>query len=386
MKTILNKFQEIRKNRDNILRQMKSETHKRILGYLCTYFPEEIAHAAGIVPVRILGDNRPLVHCDAYLPSFCCSFIKSVLELGLSNHLEYLDGFCFSHTCDAMESLSSIWQNIFKEKLFARIFFPLKLNDTYSYDFLLKEMKGFQTNLEKYTGTQITEEKLWKSIRIYDENRSLLSKIYQWNRENPGILKRTDIFNIFISGASIPKEEHNELLTELIGKLRNSRSLSSESRSEMVRVVVTGTICTIPEIFEIIEDSGALIVDDLLCTGRQSFLDFPEHLPNSASVNDDPIAYLSRRYLAKSPCAVKFHTQLNRTEILLDIVEKSKAKGVIFLFQKFCDPNSYDYFPSKNALEEKGILSVLIEYEQQAYFPERIRTQIEALVEGIKSL
>src|SRR5674476_1633061 len=62
------------------------------LGHLPVYFPEEIAHAAGLLPVAVLGGgNRlELKHADAHMGSFVCSICRSTAELGLNGSLQGL--------------------------------------------------------------------------------------------------------------------------------------------------------------------------------------------------------------------------------------------------------------------------------------------------------
>jgi benzoyl-CoA reductase subunit C len=49
------------------------------LGHFPVYFPEEIAHAAGLLPVNVLGGGNRLEikHADARMGSFVCSICRS---------------------------------------------------------------------------------------------------------------------------------------------------------------------------------------------------------------------------------------------------------------------------------------------------------------------
>ncbi len=53
----------------------------KVFGWLCTYVPEEIIHAAGALPVRITGYSREMDLDDgsAYLYINNCSFSRSCL-------------------------------------------------------------------------------------------------------------------------------------------------------------------------------------------------------------------------------------------------------------------------------------------------------------------
>ncbi len=379
---VLLRFSEICENRYELPKQLKAESGKRVFGYFCTYFPAELIHAAGMLPIRILGDRRKLLYTEAHMPSFGCSFVRSALELGLDGTLDYLDGVIFSHTCDSNRVLSDIWRQIFNNQFVANIIFPVKLNNPHSYQFLLKEIKSFKSKLEEYLGISIKRDKLWESIQIYEKNRELLKAVYLWRGENQGILRGSDILNIVISSMVIPKEEHNKLLEELISNLKQNK-VSPRETEALARVVLTGNICAFPDIINVIEDSNALVVDDNLCTGSRYFLDGANYVQDFHR-GGDPLAYIARKYLGKSPCPTKYDSEFSREQALLDMVEKSKADGVVFLLLRSCDPYSFDYPLLKKALDKQGYPSLVIEYDQQTASFQQVQTRVEAFVEIVK--
>ncbi|HEX7383562.1 MAG TPA: 2-hydroxyacyl-CoA dehydratase family protein, partial [Burkholderiaceae bacterium] len=89
------------------------------LGHFPVYFPEEIAHAAGLLPVNILGGGNRLEmkHADARMGSFVCSICRSTAELGLNGSLAGLSGFVTHPICDAAKHLAGIWARNFPEQL-----------------------------------------------------------------------------------------------------------------------------------------------------------------------------------------------------------------------------------------------------------------------------
>lgn len=382
MEDVLLRFSEICKNKYELPRQLKAESQKKVFGYFCTYFPAELIHATGMLSIRILGDKRKLLYTEAHMPSFGCSFIRAALELGLNGTLDYLDGVIFSHTCDSHRVLSDVWRQIFKNQFIANIIFPVKLNNPHSYQFLVKELKSFKSRLEEYLGISIEEDKLWESIQIYEKNRELLKAVYLWRGENPGILRGSDILNMVISSMVIPKEEHNKLLEELISALKENK-VSPRETEALARVVLAGNICAFPDIINVIEDSNALVVDDNLCTGSRYFLN-GANSPQDIHQGGDPLAYIARKYLAKSPCPIKYDSEFSREQSLLDMVKKSKADGVVFLLLRLCDPYSFDYPLLKKALDKEGYPSLVIEYDQQTGSFQQIRTRVEAFVEMVK--
>src|ERR1051326_6940505 len=70
----------------------------RAIAYFPVYAPVELIHAAGMLPVCVsgAGDRIDIQHADARFGSFICSIVKTTLEMGLTGHLDCMDGFLFS--------------------------------------------------------------------------------------------------------------------------------------------------------------------------------------------------------------------------------------------------------------------------------------------------
>ncbi|HEY4659494.1 MAG TPA: 2-hydroxyacyl-CoA dehydratase family protein, partial [Gemmatimonadaceae bacterium] len=80
----------------------------KVVGHFQVYFPEEIAHAAGLLPVKVRGAQVESRQADARFGSYLCSIIKTSLELALSGRLQ-LDLFVSHPICDAARNLAAIW-------------------------------------------------------------------------------------------------------------------------------------------------------------------------------------------------------------------------------------------------------------------------------------
>lgn len=359
---------------------------QKAFGYFCTYFPVEIIHAAGLLPVRILGERKRLVHVDAYLPSFGCSFVRTALESGLDGSLDYLSGIGFSHTCDSIQVLSGVWGTVFKGHFVHNVLFPTKLNDPGSFSFLLRELQIFKDGLEEHMDVSIGEAQLWNSIHVYQKKRELLNELYELRKRYPGALKGSDLLSVVNSGMLMDPEHHNRLLEQLLSHVKGAAA-PKEDVQHLVKVVLAGNICAFPDIIEIIESCGAVVVDDQLCTGARSFKNAFDSPNNRADLAEQPdaLSYIAGLYLNKFPCPAKYHSGVRRDEALLSSVEDSGADGVIFLLIRLCDPYSYDYTFLKKALGKKGYPSLVVEYEQQTESFEQLQTRVEAFVENIMS-
>ena len=84
----------------------------KVVGCYPVYTPVELIHAAGMLPVGIIGAGNRLeiAHADSRFQSFVCSIVKSTLELGLTERLKFLDGIVFHSICDPARNLGSVFK------------------------------------------------------------------------------------------------------------------------------------------------------------------------------------------------------------------------------------------------------------------------------------
>ena len=69
------------------------KNNKKVIGYYCTYIPEELLHAAGLLPYRIRATgNEDTDLGDVYMVRFTCSFVRMTLDLALKGGYDFLDG------------------------------------------------------------------------------------------------------------------------------------------------------------------------------------------------------------------------------------------------------------------------------------------------------
>ncbi len=88
---------------------------RKVVGYMPIYVPREIIHAAGMLPLGIVGggDQLEVIHGDAYYQSYICRIPRSTIELGVSGRLDFVDGMLFPSICDVIRNLSGMWKLMF---------------------------------------------------------------------------------------------------------------------------------------------------------------------------------------------------------------------------------------------------------------------------------
>jgi len=86
------------------------EQGKKVIGFMCSYVPEEVIYAAGMLPfrVRATGCTR-MTRGDALMSNFTCSFARSCLEFALDGTYDFLDGLIGLDSCAQIHRLYDNW-------------------------------------------------------------------------------------------------------------------------------------------------------------------------------------------------------------------------------------------------------------------------------------
>ena len=364
-------FHAILKDPVSYGRKMK-EQGRKIVGYFCSYTPEEIIYAAGAHPFRIFASGENIHFADAHFQSYCCSLVRGALEGALAGNLDFLDGAVFPHTCDSIQRLSDIWRMNVKGPFHADIVLPVKLDTESARSYMIDVLRKFRKDLASHLRVEITDDMLKNAIGTFNTIRRSLKRLYELKAENPGIISGRDVYAIVKASMMMDRDHLTEALPAVIGELEKKKGNAELYAGK--RIVLAGGICNHPDIYRIIEDAGAVVVWDDFCTGSRYF-------EESVKDNADPMAAIAGRYIERPVCPAKHAGIFTRGENLLKIAKEKDARGVVFLFLKFCDPHAFDYPYMKEFLDREGIPSMMLEVEDQLPSGGQLRTRFETFVD-----
>lgn len=336
--------------------------NRRAVGYLCSYVPEELIHAAGFTPIRIMPNTAPAMRADAHLQAYTCSMARSCLDQALAGKLDFLDGVVFAHTCDTMQGLSDIWRQSLPHRYVETVVGPVALNSPHARRYAVAELRRLAGSLEKHFGDPITDDALRASIRLYNERRRALAH-FNAQRESFTVV---EWFNVMNAALLMAPEEFSAPAP--------SRAVPADSPSK-VRLALVGSTIDEPALPQILDGAGAQVVADDFCNGARYF-------DTLVAEGGDPFEALAERELTRLPCPCK-HRDLNQRENhLLKMVQEHRVQGVIFYLKKFCDPHAWDYVPLAAALDRVGIPHLQLEAEQVSAMGQT-RVRVEAFLEMI---
>ncbi len=366
---MMEKFKEWYEKRHDYAQEWKNKTGGKVVGYFCTYVPEEILYAAGVLPVRILGSHEPQDVTEPHIFGMYCPFCRDCLAQGLKGKYDYLDGIMIAQSCLHIRQTYTSWK-IHKPVDFSYYLpMPNNVQSKRSLPYLKGELEVFKKAVEEWTGKTITDDDLNKGIEIMNTSRALTRKLYDLRKESNPPLSGLEAMYAVVASQMVDKKDYNETLQELLEKLPR-RQLENSSK---IRLMILGSEDDDTEFVEMVESLGAIFVVDDHCTGSRYFW-------NEVSSNGNPLEAIAARYVERVPCPSKDWPERTRIEHIKKLAQDWKVQGAVVIQQKFCDPHELDIPAIIKSLKEEGIPAQFLEFDVTVPIGQ-FKTRVEAFLE-----
>lgn len=375
---IIHQFRQVTENRHEYAKSLQRQGDL-LAGYMCTHVPEEILYAAGIIPVRILGSHVSQAMTRSYLHETYCSFSHDCAYQGLQHTYDHLDLIAHSSSCIHMAEAFNVWVRFagFQEKSFL-LPFPHIIETKPAVEFLVESFQGFKKFIEEFTGKTVTDDNIERAIKVYNQNRRLLKRLWEFLRLDNLPINGRDVEMVTLASQVMDKHECNQLLEQLVRKLETDPGKEALG----VRLMVTGGACDDLRIFNLMENlsyRANLIFIDSCTAARYFWFEVPEGQP-------DKLKAIAEGYVNRIPCPAKDNVpgtgEKKRFRFIQQFIEDFRPDGVVFLYQRFCSPQPMDVVELKPVLNRLGIPST--ELELDTTLPTtQFGTQLEALIEII---
>jgi len=348
------------------------EAGGKVIGHFQVYFPEEIAHAAGMLPFKVRGAPIEAVQADSRFGSYLCSILKTSLELALSKRVEF-DMFVTHPICDAARNLGAVWGRNFPYPC-QILYLPQNANSPAAVTYLRNEYARLLRDIEKIAGRHVSEDDLRRSMRVFNRNRALLRELYAMKRDTPWLVSADEAYVLTAIGGIMPREEHNEILEAVLPQL----AARPNKKQDKIRLVFEGGFCEQPplDLIRAIARSCYVVDDDLLIGLRWILEDVP--------ADGDPLLHLAEAYLEKSSYSpVQHDLRKPKEKMLIERIRNSRADAAILTAAKMCEPGLEEQVAYLHALDKEGIPYFISEFEEKMTTFDHMEIQLETFVENI---
>ncbi len=355
----------------------------KVFGTFCVYVPDEVIFAAGAIATGLCGGSQFWVPGgEKVLPSSTCPLIKASVGARLDKTCPFFriaDMYIGETTCDGKKKA---WE-ILGEDVPMHVMDLPQMKRRKDVEGWAEEIKTFMTKVEEFTGNKITAESLSSSIKLINDKRRALARLYELRKQPNPPISGKDVLLIsqiaFYDDPTRFTQMVNKLCDELDQRVKQGMGIFKEGTK---RILFTGTPMAVPnwKLHHIVETSGAAVVAEETCTGTRYFENLVDETKTSI---DDMIMALAERYMSIN-CAC-FTPNSGRIDDIKRLVEEYKADGVIDINLKFCSLYDIEGYTVEKALKEAGIPVLGIETDYNDQDSQQLRTRIGAFVEILNS-
>ncbi|MCX7959272.1 MAG: 2-hydroxyacyl-CoA dehydratase family protein, partial [Deltaproteobacteria bacterium] len=250
---------------EDIISKSKAE-NKKIALVFPIYYPSALLRTFDIHPFEIW--NAPyadLSLADSHIQSYTCSLGRILLSFVKDKrYRENYDLIFIPHICDTFQQIGSLLNDFIKaEKPVINFYLP-KRNDESGIIFCTEELKRIVKILEDICGRKFDNNRFLSELEKDYEINNLIREAYL-KREYLNI-SDYEFYRIITSRSFLPAEDFIKLLNDLLS------DKSERQRASGKKIFISGISAEPPEIFQVINNTGASVVfDDLAVSGRRVF-------------------------------------------------------------------------------------------------------------------
>ena len=346
-----------------------------VVGSYCTYFPKEIAVAAGAVPISLCSmSDEPIPDAEKELPKNLCPLIKSSYGFAKTDKCPYFhfsDVVVGETTCDGKKKMYEYMRE-FKDIV------TMQLPQTQDEDALEaweKEIRKLAAYLEQKFGTEVTEEKLRAAVKQQNAIRQGLKELSGVMKADPTPMSGLDLFNV-LYGSQF-KFDLDGIPAELSALKEQIRAeYDPAAREKKPRILITG--CPMGgatlKVVRAVEENGGVVVCYENCSGYKSY--------DRRVDEQDPDVWhaLAERYLSIG-CSVMTPNP-NRLELLGRLCDEFHVDGVLEMTLSACHTYNLETHQIRNFVtKEKGLPFFSVETDYSQADIGQLNTRIAAFIE-----
>lgn len=355
----------------------------KVFGTFCVYVPDEIVFAADAIATGLCGGSQFWVPGgEKVLPTNTCPLIKASVGARIDRTCPFFriaDMYVGETTCDGKKKA---WE-ILAEDVPVHVMNLPQMKRAKDVQAWAEEIETFKNIVEEFTGNKVTADKLAENIKLINNKRKALERLYDLRKNETLPISGCDALLIsqiaFYDDPARFTQMTNKLCDELEKRVADGVSVVPAGTK---RIMLTGTPLAIPnwKLHNIVETSGAAVVCEEMCTGTRYF---EKLVDESGTTLEEQYQALANRYMNIN-CAC-FTPNSGRIDDILRLAKEYKVDGIIDVNLKFC--NLYDtegYFVER-AMKEAGIPVLGIETDYTDSDAQQLRTRVSAFIEMLNN-
>jgi len=361
--------------------QSQREQGVPVAGLYCSYAPIELLHAMNVKPALLCAfANSTIEKAEEVLPANLCPLIKSSYGFIKSDTCPFFgisEVVIGETTCDGKKKMFELIGN---ERPLWVMDLPQLPDHKEAIDNWTVMIRKLQKFLENSFDRSIDDKAIEASIQDMNKKCDAMDEIFSYAALEPPVISWKELYDIIFLAMPATFEELEPRLLEIIEKLEKRREGGYSSADPGApRVMVTGSPVggDATKIFNIIEESGGVVVALDSCTGMKAFA------ARAEESTKDPVRSLSEKYLG-IPCSCMTPND-KRLEVTDEIIERFKPDVVIDFVLHACHSyNIESHKVGQHVKKKHGLpfLKIVSDYSEGDVG--QIKTRVEAILDTVK--
>ena len=378
-------FEKLLENADNELVKQAQDDGKLAIGYTCFHIPEVLLNVDNCFSVRLRAPKTGSIDIATYyMSNYSCEFSRSLLERAIEGGYQFLDAMIGVDACSmmnrSMEHFEILHVNDKPNFFVTHTDMPYKITD-YTLDSYVKQMRlRVLDRLAEAYGVDTSDAAIRKAVEEHNEVCRIINEMMEMRKADNPVITGYEFHVIDLCTYVCPKSLILPYLRETLEELRQRKP--DKKPAFRARVAIVGSEIDDPQLTELIESCGALVVSDRYCYGSTPGREIIE-LHN----DEDALRQICLHYMEVSECPryISDEKVHQRRETSDRLAKEYKADGIIYEQMKYCDYWGFERALASHVISDDygwPVLSIDRLYNNGN--SGQLRTRVQAFVESLE--
>lgn len=345
-----------------------------VVGYFLNSVPVELIVAAGLDPIRLVGDpSRRAPVADRYMEEYMDGEVRSIFGSMLTGEFDFADLVIIPRTSEVYLQLYYFLREMPRWEPDAAIP-PLHLFDLLQSPHWLtarwdeSRMRLLAKRLEEIGGRTVDDAALAEGIAVCNRLRRALGAASALWRE--GRLSGVDALKVIGAASILPPAEGVAAIEALAAD-------PPDTGARGPRIMIKGSPQSDIHFTALVEEAGTQVVAHDHVAGDSTYRALVDE--NS----DAPWEALAAHYQRRIP-GPRVHPQVDQDAAFIVLAEAARVDGVVFFHDEWDDTLGWEYPEQRKLLEARGIPSLFL--KRQPYFDAPVDAQRQAVREFLNQI
>jgi benzoyl-CoA reductase/2-hydroxyglutaryl-CoA dehydratase subunit BcrC/BadD/HgdB len=313
------------------------------------------------------------------VPPVICPFARAQIGeklLKQNPYYDIIDMLIAPITCQHLKKAAEVWEYYGDLEIF-KLGVPQQYDNDFEVQYYVDRLKTLKDRLQRFTGNDITNDKIKAAIDLYNRMRELLREISLLRCKSPSLMNSIDFVKLNHASYYADPVFMVDALEQIYHELKDK---NPDARANTPRILLLGPNISYGDytMLETVQAAGGSIVMEEICEGIRYYWNKIENKGNLFET-------LAKGYLLdRVPGAFMSNSAGKRIGFTLKLIKDFNISGVIWYELLCCETYDSESYLFAQKLERHKIPMLILESDYGTSSSGQLKTRIEAFIEILK--